>query len=101
MRMGDQLLQRYENVRLHSKPFPESTVSRLIDRFKSTGSVDDKARSGRPSLDNDTTEKVRESAVRLKQENFSGSTSARQIANEVGTNSTVHKILRTRLNLVG
>ena len=37
----------------HRDPFSVSTISRLIQRFRETGSVADKPRSGRPSLEDE------------------------------------------------
>jgi hypothetical protein len=81
-------------------PFSQSSITRLITKFEETGSVTDKPRSGRPSVDDDTVLQVSEAVARSSASSSLGSTSVRVIAGEVGLGSTtVYKIMRSHLRL--
>ena len=71
-----------------------STLASLIDRFEETGSVEDKPRSGRPSIEEDSIHMVEEAI----QEN--PHTSVRRVAGAMGiSRSSVGKVLRQHLQM--
>ena len=81
-------------------PFSLSTITRLISKFEETGSITDKPRSGRPSVDDSTVEEVEEAIAQTSESSSVGSTSVRRIANETGLGATtVHRIMRNHLRL--
>jgi transposase len=92
-------LRKYKkDHQLHEHVCKESTVRRLIARFEETGSVSDLPRSGRPSVEEETVEKVAATMVHLQQSRASGSASAGEVARTLHLPaSTVKKVLKTRL----
>jgi len=85
---------------LHCKPFEAQTVSRLVAKFKQTGSVCDAPKSGRPSLDDDTTKTVEKAITASQQDSQFGSCSSRGVALQSGISQTsVLKIMKKRLKL--
>ena len=81
-------------------PFSVSTITRLIQRFKETGSVADKSRSGRPSFEDDRVSVVEEELETQQANPERGSASCRSISHQTGVPKTsVQRILRNRLNL--
>lgn len=84
----------------HRDPFSVSTISRLVQRFRETGSVNDKPKSGRPSLDEDR-EKIVADELEAQQENPEmGSASCRSISRRTGVpKSSVQRTLRHTMSL--
>ncbi|KAA3669775.1 uncharacterized protein DEA37_0011692 [Paragonimus westermani] len=81
-------------------PFSITTITRLIERFEETGSVADRKRSGRPSADEGTVEKVSKVLEQTSAQSSLGSTSVRRISDECGISKTsVHRIMRNFLHL--
>ena len=77
-----------------------SSVKRLVQRFHETGSVHNKHRSGRPSLEEARTPIVEANLNNVQAEHQFGATSTRAIAKESGISQTaVHRILRNKLHL--
>jgi len=85
---------------LHKTPFTPHTVQRIVNRFLQTGSVDDKPRSGRPSVNERDINSVRSAMYRISNDSVFGQCSVRNIStiSDVAP-STVYKILRNKLSL--
>ena len=84
----------------HRDPFSASTISRLIQRFRETGSVKDKPRSGRPNLEEERKVTVAGELEAQQSNPELGAASCRSIARRTGVPKTsVQQILRHRLHL--
>ena len=82
----------------HRDPFSVSTISRLIQRFRETGSVADKPRSGRPSLEEDREATIAEELQAQQSNPELGAASCRSISRRTDVPKTsVQRILRQRL----
>ena len=77
-----------------------STVTRLVTRFYETGSVHDKPRSGRPSLEEERKPLIQEELVMQQNQNQFGVASSHSVARGIGIpQSSVQRILRNRLHM--
>lgn len=78
-----------------SAPVPhDSTIKRLVDKFRETGSVHDRKRSGRPSFDDEDVASVQGALINSPQK------SLRKVSQQIDMPySSVHKISRTILHL--
>lgn len=86
--------------KLIRNPFDVRSVSRLMEKFESTGSVHDCPKTGRPSLVEDRKERVAEALQELKGEHEFGVACSTHVATATGIPQTsVWRILRQRLNL--
>lgn len=71
-----------------------STIKRLVDKFRTTGSVADAHRSGRPSLEEERIPEIQDSITK------SPTKSVRRLASQTGTPKTsVHRVVRNVLCL--
>ena len=85
---------------LRRDPFTTSTITRLISRFRETGSVADKPRSGRPSQEDERTPVVMIELERLQQSHDFAVASSYSVSHATGIpQSSVHRILRRGLCL--
>ena len=85
---------------LHRDPFDSRTVRRIVDRFLETGSVADRARSGRPSLSEARKEEVGQAVEQLRASNVFECTSSRAVSSQTGIpQSSVCRIMRKNLTL--
>jgi len=81
-------------------PCHETSVTRLIERFESTGSVADQMRSGRPCVSEKTVSDVQNSLLAIKQTHQLGVCSSADVHRHSGVpHSTVKKILRFSLQM--
>lgn len=78
-----------------SAPVPhDSTIKRLVDKFRETGSVHDRKRSGRPSFDDEDVASVQGALINSPQK------SLRKVSQQIDMPySSVHKISRKILHL--
>lgn len=77
----------------------EATVRNLIQRFEELGSVEDRPRSGRPRVPEETIEFVADSTIQIQSESSIGTASCSDVAKKMSMPlSTVRKILREYLN---
>ena len=85
---------------LRIDPFNVRTIQRLVQRFEETGSVCDKPKSGRPSLEEERQPIIEDELEVLKQENEFGVASTRIVSSVCGIpKSSVHRILRGKCEL--
>lgn len=85
---------------LRSDPFTTSAISRLISKFRETGSVADKLRCGRPSEEEERLPVVQNELERLQHSHDLGVASSRSVSKATGIPQTsVHRILRGCLGL--
>ena len=98
-RSAAQTVRAYKTMhQLRHDPFSASTVVRLIQKFRKTGSVLDAPRSGRPSVSDDVIEMVNDANNEGKDESIAGCFSAHDISKAIAIPySTVRKVLRTKL----
>jgi transposase len=83
---------------LRNDPFSIVTIQRIIQRFEETGSVEDRPRSGRPSLQKER-EHVVETALRTTTTAI-GTSSTRRISEEANIpQSSVYRILVNKMKL--
>ena len=83
---------------LRADPFSATTISRLIKRFETTGSVLDLPKSGRPSLTEDRKDDVLDTLKNLQKENIIGVASTAQVSTATGIpKRSVCRILREEL----
>ena len=94
-------LRAYKTVHnLRRDPFATSTITRLISRFRETGSVADKPRSGRPNEDEERMPIVQTELERLQQSHDFSVTSSYAVSHATGIpQSSVQRILRGGLGL--
>ena len=82
------------NIKSAHEGIRRDTLTSLIKRFEETGSVEDRPRSGRPSVEDDSIEMIKG----IIEENPHAST--RKVSESVGlSQSTVEKVLRHHLNM--
>jgi len=82
------------------QPCSPTTVTRLLQRFESTGRVDDLPRTGRPSVSDETVSLVKVSLDTQKEAQPYGFCSLKNISDKTNVpKSTIHKILRQSLEL--
>ena len=87
-------LYKKEN-NLKNYPFKAYSITRVLQRFEETGSVDDRPRSGRPSFTDNTVESVKNTVEKQSEENVFGHCSTGRVAAECGVkHTTVWKIMR-------
>lgn len=93
---GSATLRAFKTVHnCHRDRFSVSTILRLIQRFRGTGSVADRPRSGRPSLEGDR-ERTIEEELETQQSSLA-TASSRSISHGTGIpKSSVQRILRHR-----
>ena len=98
-RSAAQTVRAYKTLhQLRHDPFSTSTVARLVEKFKKTGSVLDAPKSGRPSISEDVVEMIKDANVDGKNDSMTGCFSAHDIAKATAIPySTVRKVLRTKL----
>ena len=85
---------------LHKDPFTTTAITKIIHKFEKTGSVLDKSRSGRPSVEEDKVEDVGMAVSASSARSSLASTSVRKVADKVGlSRSSVHKMMTQHLFL--
>ena len=88
----------HNNLKKH--PCSPLTVTRLVERFEATGSVEDLPRSGRPSVSDDTISQVKTYLITLKSQQEYGICSSAAVSRDTQVpHSTVKKILRQYLEM--
>ena len=79
---------------LRTDPFNVRSIQRLVQRFEETGSVCDKPKSGRPSLEEERQPIVESELESLQQVNDFNVGSCRSVSSVSGiSKSSVHRIL--------
>lgn len=98
-RSGSATLRAFKTAHnCHRDPFSVSTILRLIERFRETGSVADRPRSGRPSMEGERETTIEEELE--TQQSTLAAASSRSISRGTGIpKSSVQRILRHRLQL--
>lgn len=85
---------------LRRDPFATTTITRLVSRFRETGSVADKPRSGRPSEEEERTPIVQTELERLQNSHDFAVASSYSVSHGTGIpQSSVQRILRGGLGL--
>jgi hypothetical protein len=94
-------LRMFETQRaLHKDPFTTTAITKIIRKFEKRGSVLDKLRSGRPSVEEDKVAGVAKAVSECSARSSLASTSVHKIADEVGlSKSSMHKIMTQHLCL--